>query len=211
MGSFQYDTRDIYAMPTKGVLFKQAFLGRVDLKDEVGNNFIWFQSFSFYKSLSKQDNSKPWILAFGFKTHMNFGIRDQHFLATMGETGSVRGWRYPRHVNYNDPQQAYRFGFHNMKTAVELRKVVVPRFPLGNLYEFGVTVGAFVDVGVTTQMDFKDLLNRKPISGIGFTFQFQMPFLEILRLDYGWGFYDGKTDGQRISHCLPAPDLIYIN
>ncbi|MEA1882191.1 MAG: BamA/TamA family outer membrane protein [Candidatus Marinimicrobia bacterium] len=192
MGSFHYDTRDLYANPMKGILFKQAFLSRIDLKGKIENNFIWFQSFSFYKSLSKPHNPKPWILAFGFKTHMNFGNKDQNFMATMGETGSVRGWRYPRHENYNDPQQVYRFGFHNMKTAVELRKVVVPRFPFADLYELGVTVGAFIDMGVTTQKDFKDLLNRKPISGVGITFQFQMPFVEVLRLDYGWGFYEGK-------------------
>ncbi len=192
MGSFHYDTRDIYSQPTKGVLFKQAFVGRIDLEGEVENNFIWIQSYSFYKKLSKPDNPKPLILAIGFKTHMNFGTKDQNFLAAMGEAGSVRGWRYPNHLNYNDPNQGYRFGFHNMKTAVELRQVIVPRFPYADLYELGITVAAFFDVGVTTQNDFNDLFKTKPVSGTGLSLQIQMPFVQVLRLDYGWGFYNGK-------------------
>ena len=192
MGSFHYDTRDLYANPTTGVLFKQAFVSRLDLNGKLENNFIWFQSYSFYKRLGRLENNKPWILAWGFKTRMNFGIKDQHFMASMGESGSVRGWHYPNHANYNDPDQVYRFGFHNMKTAIELRKVVVPRFPMADLYEFGVTIGAFIDLGVTTQNNFKDLFQIKPILGTGFTFQFQVPFVNVLRLDYGWGFYNGQ-------------------
>ena len=110
----------------------------------------------------------------------------------MGEAGSVRGWRYPRHLNYNDPNQIYRFGFHNLKSTVELRKVVVPRFPLQDLYEFGITVGTFIDWGVTSQMEFSDMFGMRPVIGTGITIQLQMPFVSVLRLDYGYGFYDGK-------------------
>jgi len=191
-GSFHYDTRDIYSQPTKGVLFKQAFVGRIDLKGEVENNFVWIQSYSFYKNLSKPENPKPLVLAIGFKSYMNFGVKDQHFLLAMGESGSVRGWQYPNSENYNDLKQAYRFGFNNMKSAVELRKVILPRYPYAGLYELGITAGAFFDIGVTTQNNFNDLLKTKPIYGTGFTIQIQMPFIQILRLDYGWGFYDGK-------------------
>ncbi|MBT6129438.1 MAG: BamA/TamA family outer membrane protein [Candidatus Marinimicrobia bacterium] len=192
MGSFHYDTRDLYANPTKGVLFKQAFVSRFDLNGEIENNFIWFQSYSFYKRLSHIEDAKPWILAWGIKAQINYGTKDQNFLTSMGNSGSVRGWQYPNYTNYNDSEQEYRFGFHNLKTAIELRKVIIPRLPLANLYEFGLTVGAFIDLGVTTKNDFKNLLNLKPISGSGITFQFQAPFVEILRIDYGWGFYNGK-------------------
>jgi hypothetical protein len=70
--------------------------------------------------------------------------------------------------------------------------VVVPRFPMADLFKFGVTIGAFIDLGVTTQNNFKDLFRIKPILGTGFTFQFQVPFVNVLRLDYGWGFYNGQ-------------------
>ena len=191
-GYFHYDTRDLYANPTKGILIKQAFRGRINLKGDIKNNYVWLQSFSVYKRLNKLDNPKPLVIALGIKTQSNFGDKDQNFLAAMGEAGSVRGWRYPRHLNYNDPNQIYRFGFHNLKSTVELRKVVVPRFPLQDLYEFGITVGTFIDWGVTSQMEFSDMFGMRPVIGTGITVQLQMPFVSVLRLDYGYGFYDGK-------------------
>ena len=191
-GSFHYDTRDLYANPTKGILIKQSFRGRVDLKGENKNNFIWNQSYSFYKQLSEQENPKPWILALGFRTHMNLGDKDQQFLTTMGQAGSVRGWEYPSHVNYDDPDQVYRFGFHNITASVELRKVLVPRYPLMDLWEFGLTGAFFFDWGVANQGSFEDLFNMKPVTGTGVSFQLQIPFAPILRLEYGYGYYNGK-------------------
>ena len=191
-GFFIYDTRDIYANPTKGILIKQAFSSRIDISGKAQNNFTWFQSFSIYKRLSSLDNQKPWILAVGAKSQMNFGVKDQQFLAAMGESGSVRGWHYPNALNYNDSKQIYRFGFHNLKSSIEIRKVLVPRFPMMNLYEFGVTSAFFIDWGVTTQNDFGDLFNIIPILGTGLSLQFELPFVPVLRLDYGYGFYKGK-------------------
>ena len=191
-GFFIYDTRDIYANPTKGLLIKQAFTARIDLKGKAQNNFTWFQSFSIYKRLSNLGNQKPWILAFGAKSQINFGVKDQQFLAAMGESGSVRGWHYPSLLNYQDPKQQYRFGFHNLKSSIELRKVLIPRFPMMNLYEFGVASALFIDYGVTTQNDFKDLFKMTPILGTGLSLQLQMPFVSVLRLDYGYGYYKGK-------------------
>ena len=195
-GYFHYDTRDLYSNPTKGILIKQVFRGRIDLKRRTQSNYTWFQSYSIYKRLSKIEDQKPWIFAVGLKTQMNFGEKDQQFLATMGESGSVRGWHYPSHRNYEDPAQVYRFGFHNLKSSIELRKVLVPRFPFKNLYELGVTGGIFIDWGVTTQGNFGDLFSMNPVWGTGFTLQFQIPFVPILRLDYGYGFYKGKQIDQ---------------
>ena len=142
--------------------------------------------------MSNIENSKPWILAWGIKTQMTFGLKDQNFMAALGESGSVRGWMYPRNINYSDPNQLYRFGFHNLKSSIELRKVIVPRFPMMDLYEFGVTVATFIDWGVTGQDDFSDILKMRPILGSGFSLQIEVPFIPVLRFDYGWGFYNGK-------------------
>ena len=191
-GYFHYDTRDLYANPTKGILIKQAFRGRINLKGDIKNNYVWLQSFSIYKRLNRLDNPKPLIIALGIKTQSNFGDKDQNFLAAMGEAGSVRGWRYPRHINYNDPDQVYRFGFHNLKASIELRKVIIPRFPIRDLWEFGLTGALYFDWGVNNQGKFKDLLNRQPLTGAGISLQFQIPFVPVLRLEYGKGFYNGK-------------------
>lgn len=191
-GYFIYDTRDIYANPTRGLLIRQSFSGRIDLEGKTQSNFVWFQSYSIYKTLSNESNQKPWIFALGIKSQMNFGEKDQQFLGAMGESGSVRGWHYPNHINYQDPEQVYRFGFHNFKSSIELRKVIIPRFPLMDLYEFGVTSALFIDWGITTQEDFGTLLKRRPILGTGFSLQLQIPFVNVLRLDYGFGYYRGK-------------------
>ena len=42
------------------------------------------------------------------------------------------------------------------------------------------------------QDDFSDILKMRPILGTGFYLQIEVPFIPILRFDYGWGFYDGK-------------------
>ena len=191
-GFFIYDTRDLYANPTQGILFRQAFTSRIHFKRKLKSTHTWLQSFSVYKRLSNIENSKPWILAWGIKTQMTFGLKDQNFMAALGESGSVRGWMYPRNINYSDPNQLYRFGFHNLKSSIELRKVIVPRFPMMDLYEFGVTVATFIDWGVTGQDDFSDILKMRPILGTGFSLQIEVPFIPVLRFDYGWGFYNGK-------------------
>jgi outer membrane protein assembly factor BamA len=123
---------------------------------------------------------------------MSIGLKDKNFMAALGESGSVRGWQYPRNANYNDPSQSYRFGFHNLKSSIELRKVLIPRFPMMDLYEFGVTAATFIDWGVTGQNEFSDILKMRPILGTGFSLQIQAPFVPILRFDYGWGFYNGR-------------------
>ena len=123
---------------------------------------------------------------------MSIGLKDINFMAALGESGSVRGWQYPRNSNYNDPNQSYRFGFHNLKSSIELRKVLIPRFPMVDLYEFGMTIATFIDWGVTGQDDFTDILKMRPMLGTGFSLQIEVPFIPVLRFDYGWGFYDGK-------------------
>ena len=92
-----------------------------------------------YKRLSNIENSKPWILAWGIKTQMTFGLKDQNFMAALGESGSVRGWMYPRNINYSDPNQLYRFGFHNLKSYIELKypikqNLLVPSFSIPKFF-----------------------------------------------------------------------------
>lgn len=205
-GFFHFDTRDIFANPTKGLLIKQSFTSRIDLMGKRQYNLIWNQSFGFYKQLSSVDQPKPWILALGFRTNMNFGIKDPQYLVPMGHAYSVRGWPYPALENYFDPKQAYRFGFHSITTSVELRKVLIPRFPLKGLWEFGLTGAFFFDWGVTNQTNFSNLFEDAPISGTGVSFQFQMPFVPVLRFDFGYGFYDGKPIGK--SFHLAAIQII---
>ena len=93
-----------------------------------------------------------------------------------------------------------------MTASAELRYVLFPRFPLKDLWEFGLTGAFFFDWGVTNQTSFGDLLEVIPVTGTGVSFQFQIPFVPILRLEYGYGFYDGKLVGKAfhlaVSHII---------
>ncbi|MAP02551.1 MAG: hypothetical protein CMF85_01950 [Candidatus Marinimicrobia bacterium] len=194
-GSFAYDTRDLYDNPRKGILLRQMFYSRFDLKGELEENITWIQAFSIYKQLGNSTSKRPWILAWGLSTQMNIGIKDQRFISAMGSGRTVRGFSYPTRLNYYDNEQSYRFGFNNYSTSLELRKIAVPRTVMFDRYEFGATVAGFIDYGTTTQNEFSKLLNSKGILGVGLSFQFQGPWPSILRLDYGWGFYDGENKG----------------
>ena len=191
-GFFVYDTRDIYSNPTKGILFRQSFYSRLDLKKENENNFTWFQSIGFYQNLTKTNKSNPLLLAFGFKSKTNFGSKDMRFQSVLGEVNTVRGWSYPSRVDFANEKNSYRFGYHTFITSIELRKVVVPRMPIDDLYEFGFNVAYFIDVGYIGKNDFFDVFGEDPLVGTGISLQFQLPFVSVIRLEYGFGFYKNK-------------------
>jgi len=191
-GSFVYDTRDLYDNPRRGVLIREMFFSRFDINGEIEKNITWIQSFSFYRQLNKSQNDKSLILALGATTQMNIGIKDQRFLSAMGSGNTVRGFAYPNRLVFNEESQQHRFGFNNFHASLELRKIVIPRRVVGDRYEFGATVAAFIDYGATTSGQFTKLFKTEGIGSSGFSFQFKGPMPGIIRIDYGWGFYNNK-------------------
>ena len=114
------------------------------------------------------------------------------FQSVLGEVNTVRGWSYPSRVDFANEKNSYRFGYHTFITSIELRKVVVPRMPIDDLYEFGFNVAYFIDVGYIEKNDFFDLFGEDPLVGTGMSLQFQLPFVSVIRLEYGFGFYNNK-------------------
>ena len=197
-GSFAYDTRDLYDNPRKGVLLRQMFFSRFDLKGDLEKNITWIQRISIYKQLSNLESKRPWIFAWGLSTQLNIGIKDQRFISAMGSGRTVRGFSYPNRLTYYDEDQSYRFGFNNYSTSIELRKIVIPRTVMLDRYEFGATIAGFIDYGAANQDEFSKLFNSKGILGTGLSFQFEGPWPSILRIDYGWGFYGGQNKGRAL-------------
>ena len=197
-GSFAYDTRDLYDNPRKGVLLRQMFFSRFDLKGDLEKNITWIQTISIYKQLSNLESKRPWIFAWGLSTQLNIGIKDQRFISAMGSGRTVRGFSYPNRLTYYDEDQSYRFGFNNYSTSIELRKIVIPRTVMLDRYEFGATIAGFIDYGAANQDEFSKLFNSKGILGTGLSFQFEGPWPSILRIDYGWGFYGGQNKGRAL-------------
>tara|TARA_S200000501_G_scaffold370820_1_gene412703 strand:+ start:748 stop:2031 length:1284 start_codon:yes stop_codon:yes gene_type:complete len=188
-GSFAYDTRDLYDNPRKGVLIREMFFSRFDINGKIEKNITWIQSFSLYRQLNKPQNDKPLILAWGVTSQMNIGIKDQRFISAMGSGNTVRGFTYPNRLVFNSSNQGHRFGFNNIHTSLEIRKIIIPRKVIADRYEFGATVAAFIDYGSATSDKFTKLFNSEGIGSTGFSFQFKGPFPGIIRIDYGWGFY----------------------
>ena len=191
-GSFAFDTRDIYSNPTKGILIRQSFYSRIDINNENDNNLTWLQSIGIYRQLNESSAKKPLILAFGFKTKTNFGLKDHRFQSVLGEANSVRGWSYPNRKNYLDSSQSHRFGYHLFIASAEIRKVVIPRLPIEDLYEFGMNIAYFLDVGFTGKAEYFQIFQNAPLFGTGISLQFQLPFVSVMRFDYGFGFYKNK-------------------
>ena len=135
-GSFAYDTRDLYDSPRKGVLLRQMFFSRFDLKGDLEKNITWIQTISIYKQLSNLESKRPWIFAWGLSTQLNIGIKDQRFISAMGSGRTVRGFSYPNRLTYYDEDQSYRFGFNNYSTSIELRKIVIPRTVMLDRYVY---------------------------------------------------------------------------
>lgn len=194
-GSFIYDTRDLYANPTRGFFISQGFSSRIDLNRALSGSYTWFQSFSIYKQLSNSESSKPWIAAWGIKSQTSFGSKDRNFLTVMGGSNSVRGFSYPSYFSYQDINQQHRFGFHKLTSSVELRKVIIPRFVVFDRYEFGTVLAAYVDWGISSQGDYQEIFKMSPLIGAGFSLQFEGPWPSgIIRLDYGYGFFKGNRN-----------------
>ena len=191
-GSFVYDTRDLYDNPRKGILLRELFFSRFDLKGKVENNITWIQSFSIYRQLSKYNDVNPWILAWGATMQMNIGIKDERFISAMGSGNTIRGFGYPNRTTFSNSDQFYRFGFNNYHTSLELRKIIIPRKVIADRYEFGATIAGFIDYGTATQGEFSSLVDSKGLMSTGISFQFEGPWPSIIRIDYGWGFYNGK-------------------
>jgi len=191
-GSFAYDTRDLYDNPRKGILIREMFFSRFDLKGKIEKNITWIQSLSVYKQLNSIDIERPLILAWGATTQMNIGIKDDRFISAMGSGNTVRGFLYPNRSAYNDREQEYRFGFNNFYTSIELRNNLIPRKVIAERYEFGATIAAFFDYGAATSGSFVELLKSQGIASTGFSLQLEGPWPSIIRIDYGWGFYKNK-------------------
>jgi len=187
--SIKYDTRDIFWNPSKGVLISQFIyhMEGIDPKDYFLT--VWRQSYSAFFKLNS--TNKKLVLAINAAAKRKWGDKDQVWLNYFGDSYTVRGWQLPNRDLYTSGEESFRFGHESVHASIELRKDIIPKYATKYGTEFGLGFVAFYDIGKTTY-DWKKLMDMAPMSGAGFGIRIPMPMIDVLRLDYGWGYRNGE-------------------
>lgn len=188
-GTFQYDTRDIYLEPTRGIHIVHSFYSFIyfDQRDRSTTTLLR-QSYSMFRTIRK--HPQKLILALNFASRVTLGAQKAVWLDYIGGSYTVRGWNLPTTTLYEEGTQPYRFGQHYGTASMELRQVIIPRYVTRFNTEFGLTIAYFIDAGLAGN-SYAELTRQTLLWGTGFSCQIPWPIFGIIRLDYGWGFRRG--------------------
>ncbi len=185
-----FDTRDIYVMPTRGVLFRHSIEGFKSLRQDDGDWIQWFQSYSYYRKVIS--GRRPLIGAVNLSGMFSFGSPEETSIGYIGGAFTVRGFESPIQDTYANAKYGYRFGYHALFGSVELRQILIPKFVTVLRNEFGVSASVFFDIGVIGR-EKQDIFDQTPMIGAGIGLQFLWPIVQLIRLDYGWAFRAGHS------------------
>ncbi len=187
--SIKFDTRDIYWNPSKGILLSQFIYHQQGINPKDYTITIWRQSYSIYYKINSTE--KKLILAFNIKSKFKYGVKDQYGLNYFGDSFTVRGWSLPDNHLFLSGKETFRFGHESVQATVEVRKDLIPKYVTKLGTEFGLGVVAFYDIGKINQ-NWDRIIEMSPMSGAGIGIRIPAPMLDVIRLDYGWGYKDGK-------------------
>ena len=126
-----------------------------------------------------------------------WGDKKEIWLNYFGDSYSVRGWALPNQELYYSGAESFRFGHESVQTTIELRKDIIPKYATKYGVEFGLGVVAFLDAGIISE-SWTDLLSQSPMLGTGIGLRIPIPMVDVLRIDYGWGYKDGDWNSGSI-------------
>ena len=192
LGSYSYDTRDVYRDPSKGLLITQGFFSILDLENDM-NNLWWLQSYSIYHTIN--NSIKKLTAAFNISFLTTFGDIDEVFVSWLGGAENVRGWSIPNRSIYSNLDNKFRFGNHSAVFSAELRQTIIPTQVFATEFmdwkqEYGLALVGFFDLGYISRKK-ENLFSHLPMIGIGFGFRVPFPMAGTVGLDYGWGYRNG--------------------
>ena len=179
----EYDSRDIFWNPKKGIRFINKFIPMIGENDF----FMWNQSYSIYLQLLNVD--KNLTLAFNTSIGKKWGYKNDIWLSYFGNSFNIRGWELPDSGKKTMVNQPYRFGHEFIFSSIEIRKLIIPKHHsrLGLLN--GLSVVGFFDGGFIDH-HWSKIQENKMIGGIGIGIRIPIPMLESIRIDLGWGLKD---------------------
>lgn len=187
--NIKYDTRDLYANPSKGIISSNSIFYRLDIKGGKNNQLVWNQSTSYFKELI--GGSRNMVAGINLASLLSFSKNLDIWYDYLGGAYTDRGWNVPTVELYENNSQAYRFGMNWITVSAELRQTIIPKFATKYNNEFGLSIAAFTDIGIIDN-SISQLIRQSPLVGIGIGIRIPWPVIKSIRLDYGWSFYQGK-------------------
>lgn len=187
--TIRYDTRDLYANPSKGLIHKNSLYSKIDLNGDKYNQLLWIQSTSIFHELI--DGKRNMVIGANIESRFSFSKKLDVWYDYLGGAYSVRGWNVPSNQLYTSGDQSYRFGMNWVTTSFEIRQTIIPKFVTQFDNEFGLSIAAFTDIGVVDN-SISNLVKQSPMFGAGIGIRIPWPIIKSIRLDYGWSFYKGK-------------------
>ena len=180
----EYDSRDIFWNPKKGIRLINKFIPMIGGENEF---FIWNQSYSIYLPLFNHDSDLT--LAANACIRNKWGYKNDIWLSYFGNSFNVRGWELPSIDKKSLVNQPYRFGHEYIFSSIEIRKLIIPKHHsrLGLLN--GLSIVGFFDSGFISH-HWSKIKENKMIGGAGIGIRIPIPILESIRIDLGWGLKD---------------------
>tara|TARA_B100001250_G_scaffold157138_1_gene135046 strand:- start:291 stop:1610 length:1320 start_codon:yes stop_codon:yes gene_type:complete len=189
----EYDSRDIFWNPKKGIRLINKFIPMV------GENefFVWNQSYSVYLPLFNLDSDLT--LAANASIRNKWGYKNDIWLSYFGNSFNVRGWELPDVDKNSLVNQSYRFGHEYIFSSIEIRKLIIPKHHsrLGLLN--GLSIIGFFDSGFISD-HWSKIKENKMIGGAGIGIRIPIPMLESIRIDLGWGLKDKTFRKKPVLH-----------
>ena len=189
----EYDSRDIFWNPRKGIRLINKFIPMI------GENefFVWNQSYSIFLPLFNID--KGLTLAVNASLRNKWGYKNDIWLSYFGNSFNVRGWELPDFDKKSLVNQTYRFGHEYIFSSIEIRKLIIPKHHsrLGLLN--GLSIVGFFDSGFISH-HWSKIKENKMIGGAGIGIRIPIPMLESIRIDLGWGLKDKTFRKKPVLH-----------
>jgi len=184
-----YDSRDLYANPSRGIIWNQNLQYSLDVIGDTNNRLVWNQSTGYFNEILGGERNT--VIGINVASTLSFAQDLDVWNNYIGGAYSVRGWSVPNSKLYSSGDQSYRFGMDLITTTVELRQTLIPKSITKYKSEFGLAVAAFTDVGYINN-DLSQLFQKSPLVGVGIGVRIPWPVVQTVRLDYGWSFYQNK-------------------
>ena len=94
---------------------------------------------------------------------------------------------------YNSNSQSFRFGYDLIYGSLELRRDIIPKFVTKYGTEFGLLGVIFIDMGIISD-NFYEIDGKSKMIGSGFGVRIPFPLINLIRIDYGWGYKNQKWE-----------------
>lgn len=181
-----HDTRDLYIDPSRGRMIVTQLRPDVGLDRRSPLNAFWEVRASGWRTVI--GGPHRWVLGGSVFLHTYSGKEIPYKILMAGGAESIRGWAVLDSAAYG--RAPFRAGLNLYTVSVELRQTVIPKHVTALGTEFGVILAEFLDLG-RAHNKVGSLFGAAPMAGMGVGARIFVPGAQVLRIDYGIGYYRG--------------------